>query len=199
MRDPAPDVPPYPEAIRTDTALDPGFSGGPLLTLDGRLIGIDAATRGVGPDGRPLQGANYAIASDRVRRVLDVLRTGRSLGWAGVSLGYPRVSDLQARGLPAGLYIQGTVPGTGAARARLQDDGELIVAVDGRPLDTTLSGWCRAAGDIPSGTTAQLELAAADGRGERFRCALAESADVVIIGAGILGCATAAFLAEGGA
>jgi S1-C subfamily serine protease len=163
LSDPAPDVPPYPDAIRTDTALDPGFSGGPLLDLDGRIIGVNAAAPDVGPDGRPLQGANYAIAADRVRRVIDELRSGRSIAWAGISFGYPPISDLQARGLPAGLWIQGAVPGTGADRAGLRDDGELVVAVNGRPLDATLTGWCRAAGDIASGSVARLQLASPDG------------------------------------
>ena len=156
-RDPAADVPAYPEAIRTDTALDPGFSGGPLVDLDGRVTGVNAAARRIGADGRPLQGANYAVAAERARRVLDELRGGRSITWIGAAFGYPTTRDLAARGLPPGLWVQSVVPGTGAARARLAD--EYVVAVDGRPMDGTLSGWCRAARGIGSGATAQLALA----------------------------------------
>ena len=56
--------------MQTDTALNPGYSGGPLADLDGRLIGVNAAARTTGSDGRPLQGQNYAIGIDRARRVL---------------------------------------------------------------------------------------------------------------------------------
>ena len=96
FRDPAPDVPFYPEAIRTDTALDPGFSGGPLVDLDRNVIGVNAAARATGDDGRPLQGANYAIAADRARRVLDDLRRGRSRAWIGANFGYPTREELAA-------------------------------------------------------------------------------------------------------
>ena len=70
FRDPSPDVPLYREAVQTDTALNPGFSGGPLADLDGRIVGVNAAARTTGSDGRPLQGQNYAIGIDRARRVL---------------------------------------------------------------------------------------------------------------------------------
>jgi S1-C subfamily serine protease len=155
-RDPASDVPAYAHAIRTDTALDPGFSGGPLVDLDGRLVGINAAVR-TGAGGQVLQGANYAVSAEHARDVLRALRSGRSSGWIGAGFGYPTTRDLAERPLPPGLWIQSVVKGTGADRAGLRD-GDYVVAVDGRSLDGTLSGWCRAAGRLHSGDTAELEL-----------------------------------------
>ena len=61
------DVPAYKDAIQTDTALNPGYSGGPLADLDGRLVGANAAARTTGSDGRPLEGQNYAVSIDRTR------------------------------------------------------------------------------------------------------------------------------------
>jgi serine protease Do len=156
--DPAADVPAYPDAIRTDTALDPGFSGGPLVDLDGRVVGVNAAARTERAGERPLQGANYAVGADRARPVLDALRRGRSTAWIGAVFGYPPARDLAGRGLSSGLWIQGVVPGTGAERAGLRD-GDYVVAVDGRPVGATLSGWCGAAAGVGSGEVAQLTLA----------------------------------------
>jgi S1-C subfamily serine protease len=164
LRDPAPDVPRYRGAIRTDTALDPGFSGGPLVDLDGRVIGVNAAARTRGDDDRPLQGANFAVPADRAAAVLERLRAGRSLAWIGASFGYPTVEQLADRNLPPGLFVQGAVPGSGADEAGLGGGGELIAAVDGRPLDATLSGWCTATRGIESGETAALEVVGGDGR-----------------------------------
>jgi S1-C subfamily serine protease len=155
--DPAADVPAYRAAVRTDTALDPGFSGGPLVGLDGKLVGVNAAARTTGPDGRALQGANYAIAAERARSVLDVLRYGDSLGWIGATFGYPSLRDLAERGLPPGLWVQGVLERSPAALAGVRE-GDFVVAANGRPMDGTLSGWCRAAGGVRSGETLELEL-----------------------------------------
>ena len=121
------------------------------------MAGVNVAARRVGADGRSLEGANYAVAAARARTVLDGLRDGRSRGWIGAMFGYPTTADLATRGLPPGLWIQGVIPGSGAARARLGND--YLVAVDGRPMDGTLAGWCDATRDIASGGTAELTLA----------------------------------------
>jgi putative serine protease PepD len=159
LRDPAPDVPAYRDAVQTDTALNPGNSGGPLADLDGRVVGVNAAARTTGADGRALEGQHFAIGIDRARRVLTELRSGRSLAWTGATFGYPATDELVERKLPPGLYVTGAVPGTPAARAGLGGRGELLAAVDGRPLAPTLASYCEAMADRSSGERVTLTLA----------------------------------------
>jgi len=90
--------------------------------------------------------------------VLDALRAGRSSAWFGALFGYPSARDLADRPLPPGLWIQGVVPESGAARAGLRD-GDYVVALNGRPVGATLSGWCGAAAGVGSSERAQLGLA----------------------------------------
>jgi S1-C subfamily serine protease len=159
FRDPAPDVPGYREAVQTDTALNPGYSGGPLVDLRGRLAGVNAAARTTGSDGRPLEGQNYAVGIDRARSVLAELRQGRSIGWIGATFGYPTTAELLDRKLPPGLYLTGAVPGTPAARARLGGRGEVLAGVDGHPLTSTLSSYCAAIAGRIRGQQVKLTLA----------------------------------------
>ena len=154
--DPAPDVPPYPEAVLTDTALNPGNSGGPLVDLDARVIGVNAAARSSGSDGRPLQGQNYAIAIDRVKAVLQDLRKGRSRGWTGATFGYPTNDELAEQSLPPGVEVTGAVPDTPAAEKEL--DG-LLVGVQGRAIANTLASYCKAIEGLGSGDMVTLSFA----------------------------------------
>jgi S1-C subfamily serine protease len=166
FRDPAPDVPAYPEVVQTDTPLNPGESGGPLADLGGRLIGVDAAARTRGSDGRPLQGINYAVAVDRARRVLAGLQAGRAAGWSGLTFGYPSAASLRADRLPPGLRVTGAIPGTPAARARIPR-GALIAAVDGVRLQPALRSWCAAVRGRSTGDGVVLSLAAPGARRTR--------------------------------
>lgn len=144
--DAAPDVPPLTDAVRTDTALNPGNSGGPLVDLEGRIVGMNAAVRSTGADGRALQNDNYAIGADRLRTTLAALRAGRSTAWTGLTFSYPTPEQLARRRLPAGLLVTGAVTGTPAARADLGRTSDALVSVDGRAVGTTLSTYCAALG-----------------------------------------------------
>lgn len=157
-REAALDVPHYPNVIQTDAAINAGNSGGPLLDLDGRLVGVNSAGRSQAPDGSVVQGQSYAIGIDRVRDVLPALRAGRSIGWIGAGFQYPTGTDPAAQGGGSGLLIGAPVAGTSAARAGLGDRGQVLVAVDGRSIGNTLASYCDAVGAMRSGRPITLSV-----------------------------------------
>ena len=158
FRDPAPDVPVYAEAIRTDTALDPGFSGGPLVDLDRNVVGVNAAARTAGEDGRRLQGANYAIAAGARARACS-----RSSGAGARGRGSGRTSAIRRRrssppgSCPRGSFCSAPWPAPRRRWPGLGGRGELLTAVNGRAVGRTLAGWCAATRGIASGARAAPE------------------------------------------
>jgi S1-C subfamily serine protease len=116
----------YFDCIQTDAAVNPGNSGGPLVTLDGRLVGINGriATRYLN---RVNSGVGYAISSAQIRNFLPEMMKGGEDG---------RVHHGQVTGLvlapegAGGARVARVVPGTTAERAGFEKD-DLIVGVNG--------------------------------------------------------------------
>jgi|SRR5208283_3281490 len=57
--------------FQTDTSLNRGNSGGPLLDRRGYMIGINSAAARIGEDNMPITGVNFAIKSTVVKKWLD--------------------------------------------------------------------------------------------------------------------------------
>ena len=133
------------------------------------MVGVDAATRREGAGGRQIEGQNYAIGMDHAREVLHHLATSGSIGWTGISLGFPTLAELAERKLPAGLYVSGAASGTSASLAKLGYANELLVAVNGLSVGTTMTTYCKAVRGLKTGDDVSLLLARRDEGGISLR------------------------------
>ena len=120
--------------IQTDAAVNPGNSGGALITSDGRLVGINTAI--YSRDGGS-NGIGFAIPANMVRTVVaSILKEGRAVrAWFGAT-GKTINADL-ARSLslprPIGVLVERVTSGSPAARGGLQP-GDIVRSVNGRDV-----------------------------------------------------------------
>ena len=64
-------------AFETDATFDPGDSGGPVVGLDGRVLGVSQASRvTAGPNYYRVQGQQRALSISEVVEVWDRLKRG---------------------------------------------------------------------------------------------------------------------------
>ena len=63
------------DVIQTDAAVNPGNSGGPMLSMDGKIIGINTFGYDETQSGRPVEGLNFAISGTTVQSLIPGLRT----------------------------------------------------------------------------------------------------------------------------
>jgi S1-C subfamily serine protease len=119
--------------IQTDAALNPGSSGGPLLTSAGVVIGVNTAIIHGG------QGLSFAIPVNTAKRVIaGLLRDGRVrrsyIGIGGQSTNIPRhvMWRHRLRGT-GGVVVISVAPGGPAAHAGVRD-GDILVEFNGQPL-----------------------------------------------------------------
>ncbi|MHA1571359.1 MAG: Do family serine endopeptidase [Alphaproteobacteria bacterium] len=121
--------------IQTDAAINPGNSGGALLTMDGRLAGVNTAifSRSGGS-----QGIGFAVPANMVRTVLaSVGEAGVIMRpWLGAAGQSVNAEMAQALGLarPGGVVVSKVFPQGPAARAGIRPR-DVIVAVDGHSID----------------------------------------------------------------
>jgi len=115
--------------IQTTAELLPGFSGGPLVDADGRVIGVNSWNLG--------RGVSRALPVETAERVADSLRVHGRMRRAYLGLGAQpiRLSEALASqlGQENGLLVVTIEAGGPAQRAGVLQ-GDTIAAIDGDPL-----------------------------------------------------------------
>jgi S1-C subfamily serine protease len=150
--------------IQTDAMIDRGSSGGPLVDLQGRVLGINSRGQG--------RGIGFTIPIDVVREVMEQLEQGGiERGFLGITL-QPLDRDLADYfGLPdtTGVVVNGVLDGSPAAAAGLQP-GDIITHFGGAAVeaekDEDLGSFQRLVAAVEPGKQAALMLVRAGERRE---------------------------------
>ncbi|HEV2593021.1 MAG TPA: trypsin-like peptidase domain-containing protein [Gaiellaceae bacterium] len=150
----APNSLPIDNAIQTDAAINHGNSGGPLIDVAGRVIGVTSqiSTGNTGQQGNI--GIGFAVPINTVRTVAaQLIKTGKvAHPFLGISV-LPVTRELaKLFNLPTqtGLLVESVDPGSGAAKAGVRAGhtnvvvqgtsyplgGDIIVGIDGQPVAT---------------------------------------------------------------
>lgn len=125
----------FEDFIQTDAAVNPGNSGGPLIDLNGKVIGITTAI--ISRTGG-YQGISLAIPSNMAKTVmLSIVKHGRVLrgymGWTLVTMSPELARRLRIRFRP-GVFVWEVYHGSPAEAVGIKP-GDIITAVNGKPID----------------------------------------------------------------
>jgi serine protease Do len=118
----------FDDFIQTDALINPGNSGGPLFNMKGEVVGVNAAIINQG------QGIGFAVPINLVKDLLPNLRENGRLarGWLGLNIQEPAAAEPSRRAL-----VRDVFEGSPAAKAGVRE-GDLILAVNGRPIESYL-------------------------------------------------------------
>jgi len=128
----------YDRLIQTDAPLNPGSSGGPLINLNGQVVGVNKAI--VSETGGSI-GISFATPINSVKEILPQLQTTGKVtrGWAGMAIQEMNSALAETLGIknPGGALVAGIVKGGPADRGGVKL-GDVITKFDGKTVSDAL-------------------------------------------------------------
>jgi 2-alkenal reductase len=128
--------------IQTDAAINHGNSGGPLLDLNGNVVGINVAVvRGDGTVGSDVaEGLGFAIPSNLAKQITQQLITSGSIQRPYIGITYESLDAAAAAQLginqTTGVYVSEVASGSPAEKAGIKANS-IITKIDGTTIDQT--------------------------------------------------------------
>jgi serine protease Do len=166
----------YEDFIQTDAALNPGSSGGPLVGLDGKVIGVTAAIKSRNGG---FQGVGLAIAANMARTVIRLLARDGAVkrGYLGVKIDELKPEDAARLGLNnMGVVVKKIFPNSPASDGGLKV-GDVITAINGRPVKDGLE-LSKIVEWLPPNAAAELTIFR-DGKAMKLTLTITEQPETV--------------------
>ena len=154
---PGSEIASFTDYIQTDAAINQGNSGGALVDIHGRVVGINswiASTSGENI------GLGFAIPINNAKSAIeDFITKGKvSYGWLGINMG--TLSRQEAESLYGndvqGAFVYGVFQGSPAEQAGILP-GDIIVAVNSEKIDDS-THLLLIVGNLTPGTTADFSI-----------------------------------------
>lgn len=117
--------------IQTDSAINPGSSGGPLVNLYGEVVGINTAIVS------EAQLIGFAIPINTVREIMPMLILGKTeRGWFGATASPLKVQEAVEQGYSEeyGIFVSEIEKDSPAEQSGLQPN-DIIVKMNGQPIE----------------------------------------------------------------
>ena len=120
--------------FQTDAALNYGNTGGPIMGLEGQILGISSFV-GHNRQWGFNSGIGFVVRADRIQKILNEMIAGKDIPapevpFLGVGPNREKLDDPDA----IGAEISEVVPGSGAARGGIQVK-DIILEFDGKPVE----------------------------------------------------------------
>ncbi|MDH4092744.1 MAG: trypsin-like peptidase domain-containing protein [Cyclobacteriaceae bacterium] len=122
--------------IQSDAALNPGNSGGPLITTDGEVIGVNTAML------QGAQGLSFSVDINTAKEIArQLIKDGKVFkAYVGIMLQEvflnAKIRSHYNLANKKGLFVTKIEADSPASRSQLQE-GDIIISFNGKPLNTT--------------------------------------------------------------
>lgn len=121
--------------VQTDASINPGSSGGPLVDVRGRMVGINTL---IFSQAGGNEGVGFAAPINVVRAVYEHIRKFGRVRRGDIGIRAQTVTPELAAGLGLprdhGVILADVIPGSPAAVAGLRP-GDLVASLDGKPME----------------------------------------------------------------
>lgn len=117
----------YHDFIQTDAWINRGNSGGPLLNIQGEVIGMNSMIRAESPSSMRFAGAGFSISANMLKNIGEQLIAKGQVnrGWLGIRM----------REVDNGVKVSETIKDNPAEIAGIQP-GDVIIEYNGQPIRT---------------------------------------------------------------
>jgi len=121
--------------VQTDASINPGSSGGPLVDLRGRLVGINTS---IASQTGGNEGVGFSSPSNIVRTVYEQIKTTGRVRRGDIGVRVQTITPTLARGLglarDSGVVVSDVAPGSPAAATGFRP-GDIVLTLEGKTME----------------------------------------------------------------